>query len=232
MQKEANVVLFDMLILLVEDDRALAATTIDFLHHEGIEVDYADSIAHAKLIADGQQYDAFVLDVGLPDGVGFELARYFQRSHPAVPILFLTANSLLDAKLEAFSLGALDYLTKPFELAELAIRIKLLGVKRQDSLHHVFRLGDLVVDQAKRIIRRGERVITLSPQQWTLLTLLIEHTPNPVSKTRILERVWPEQDASITMYKTLITRLRSNLSQEHEKPLLHTLKGVGVVLRD
>lgn len=221
-----------MLILFVEDDRALAANTIDFLNNEGIEVDFADSVHAAKEISSKQEYDAIVLDIGLPDGTGFVLATHFTAAQPDTPIIFLTAEAALDNKLLAFSLGALDYLTKPFELAELTIRLKLLEAKKPSIRSKPFVLGDLTIDLQQRIATRSKRVITLSPQQWLLLTLLINHYPAPVSKAIILEKLWPDNNVTTAMYKTLVSRLRNNISHQQETPLLHTIKGVGVVLRE
>lgn len=221
-----------MLILFVEDDRALAANTIDFLNSEGIEVDFADSVHAAKEISSHQEFDAIVLDIGLPDGSGFILATHFAATHPDTPIIFLTAEHALHNKLKAFSLGALDYLTKPFALAELAIRLKLLEAKRTNTKSKPFVLSDLTIDLQQRIATRKKRVITLSPQQWQLLTLLISHHPTPVSKTTILEKLWPDNNVTPDMYKTLVSRLRNNISQRDELPLLHTIKGVGVALRE
>ena len=219
-----------MVILFVEDDRNLASVTMDFLNHEGIDVDYACHVQSAKTISEDQNYDAIVLDLHLPDGDGFELARYFAKKIPATPILFLTAEHQLDTKLEAFALGALDYLTKPFELAELAIRLKLLKQKSIGTEHRIFSLDTLKVNQCLRTVTRGQRVVTLSPQQWQLLTLLIEMAPMPVSKTSILSTIWGDQDVSQAMYKTLLSRLRKNISQNDEIELVHTIKGVGVVI--
>lgn len=221
-----------MLILLVEDDRQLAASTISFLNHEGIDVDYADTLKGAIHIANGQEFDAIVLDISLPDGTGFSLAEHFSRTHANTPLLFLTAEHQLEHKLNAFSLGALDYLTKPFELAELVVRLKLLKAKKPANSATLFSLLDLRVDLNLRIATRNARAITLSPQQWQLLQLLIESFPAPVSKHAILNALWPDQDGSADMYKTLIARLRKNLSCADEAPLLHTIKGVGVVLRE
>lgn len=219
-----------MIILLVEDDRQLATITANYLNDEGIEVDYADSISSAKVISSEQQYDAIVLDLELPDGFGFELAREFSISHKQTPILFLTAQHCLEAKLRAFELGALDYLTKPFELAELSVRLKLLGRKHHPQPSEIFHLDTLTVDLSAHIATRALRPITLSPQQWCLLKLLIRHSPNPVSKHTVIEHVWQHDDVSPDMYKSLLSRLRKNLSQGHELELFHTIKGVGVLL--
>lgn len=220
-----------MIILLVEDDTLLAAQTIDFLNAENIEVDYASSLTQAKGIADGSHYDAIILDINLPDGTGLELATTLQ-GYSQAPILFLTARTELEDKLKAFSLGALDYITKPFALEELAVRIKLLAKKHNTKPNKTFELGSLFVDLDAKFVQRADRTLILSPQQWCLLTLLIKHSPNPVTKDTIIATVWPEQDVNNNMYKSLITRLRSNISHNNDSELLHTLKKHGLALKE
>lgn len=221
-----------MIILFVEDDKQLASVSIDFLTDEGIDVDYAPSIAVAKEIAKANEYDAIVLDLELPDGLGYELVPYFKQTKTNTPILFLTAQSDIEHKLRAFELGALDYITKPFELAELAARIKLLHAKSNVGRHDEFSLSFLSVNFTTRTLYIESKPVTLSPQQWALLTLLVNHHPNTVAKQKIIDHVWPNLDVNSNMYKSLITRLRKNLTNEHQQSLIHTIKGIGVSLHE
>ncbi|MCG7561118.1 response regulator transcription factor [Pseudoalteromonas sp. McH1-42] len=223
-----------MLILLVEDDAVLAAQTIDFLNAEGIEVDYAATLSCAKDIAAQtatfDKYDAIVLDMALPDGNALSLLQQSLAGFDA-PVLFCTAATDLDDKLAAFTAGALDYMTKPFALPELAVRIKLLAGK-VNKHNQVFELGSLHVDFSAKIVTRGSRTIVLSPQQWQLLALLAEQAPAPVCKAQILRHVWPDSEVNNNMYKSLLTRLRHNLSRDDEPSVIQTLKGQGVALRE
>ncbi|KZN43823.1 response regulator transcription factor [Pseudoalteromonas luteoviolacea] len=223
-----------MLVLLVEDDTALAAQLIDFLQHENIEVDYAASVSSAKEIAAQttkySRYDAAILDMDLPDGNGMSLINE-QILGQGVPVLFCTAATALEDKLAAFSAGALDYITKPFDLPELAVRLKLLAKKQGTQSENTFELDSLLIDFNTQIAKRGERILVLSPQQWLLLSLLTKSAPNPVSKEDILCKIWPDQDVNNNMYKSLLTRLRKNISRDSELGLLHTIKGQGLVLR-
>ncbi|AOT10988.1 response regulator transcription factor [Pseudoalteromonas luteoviolacea] len=223
-----------MLVLLVEDDTSLAAQLIDFLQCEGIEVDYAMSVASAKEIAVQtnlySQYDAVILDMDLPDGSGLNLLSEDILGQ-GVPVLFCTAATSLEDKLAAFSAGALDYITKPFALPELAVRLKILAQKQPTQTEAMFDIDDLHIDFSMKIAKRGERVLVLSPQQWQLLSLLAEHSPKPVKKDQILIHIWPDQDVNNNMYKSLLTRLRRNVSKHDEPELIHTIKSQGVVLR-
>ncbi|MCF2857663.1 response regulator transcription factor [Pseudoalteromonas sp. SMS1] len=223
-----------MLVLLVEDDTVLAAQLIDFLQHENIEVDYASSVRSAQEIA-GQtkrysRYDAVILDMDLPDGTGLSLVKS-DIIGEGVPVLFCTAATALEDKLAAFSAGALDYITKPFDLPELAVRLKILAKKQSVQQGNTFEIDTLVIDFFAKIARRGERILVLSPQQWQLLELLAKHSPSPVNKEQILAHIWPDKDVNNNMYKSLVTRLRKNISKAGEQELLQTLKGQGLVMR-
>ncbi|WDE08207.1 response regulator transcription factor [Thalassomonas viridans] len=224
-----------MIVLFVEDDSKLAQQTINFLENENIEVDYAASIRQALAISDNagidQGYDAIILDMNLPDGNGVALAKALTERQPQTPILFLTGQSDLDDKLAAFEAGALDYLTKPFAMAELAIRLKLLARKQPDK-SDIFTLAGLEINFSEKMIQRAGRAITLSPQQWQLLALLCRHSPAFVAKETILNNIWPDADASNDMYKSLISRLRNNLSRKDEPGLLAIAPKQGVALRE
>lgn len=227
-----------MIVLFVEDDSKLAQQTINFLENEGIEVDYAANIRQALAISENaandplsEVYDAIILDMNLPDGNGLTLAKTFNDTMARTPILFLTGQTALDDKLAAFEAGALDYLTKPFAMAELAIRLKLLARKQPDK-SDVFTLGDLDINFSEKMIQRAGRAITLSPQQWQLLALLCRHSPAFVAKESILNHIWGDTDASNDMYKSLISRLRNNLSRKDESGLLMIAPKQGVALRE
>jgi len=219
-----------MIVLFVEDDQRLAQQTIDFLALEHIDVDYVSSISAAKQVSIAQRYDAIILDMKLPDGDGTILAQHFQCDRPDTPIIFLTGQDNISDKLSAFDAGALDYLTKPFELAELTIRLKLLLTKGRAHQSN-FILDDLSVNFAEKILSRGKSAITLSSQQWTLLAFLAQQSPAYVSKQQIIATVWPDQDVSNDMYKSLLSRLRTNLTGVGENCLLFSAKKVGVALR-
>ncbi|WDD97382.1 response regulator transcription factor [Thalassomonas actiniarum] len=226
-----------MIVLFVEDDSKLAQQTINFLENEGIEVDYAAGIRQALAISEDAAsapeavYDAVILDMNLPDGNGVALAKTLRNTLPQIPILFLTGQSALEDKVAAFEAGALDYLTKPFAMAELAIRLKLLARKQPENAD-TFTLADLQVNFSEKIIQRAGRAITLSPQQWQLLALLCRTSPAYVPKATILSTIWTDTDASNDMYKSLISRLRNNISRKHEAALLSIAPKQGVALRE
>ncbi|MDP5212651.1 response regulator transcription factor [Pseudoalteromonas tunicata] len=220
-----------MIVLLAEDERNLAALIIDYLAAEGIECDYADNGKMALHLVEVNHYDALILDIEMPYLDGFAVcSKLSALAHPPA-VMFISARTHLDDKLTAFSLGALDYLTKPFELAELVARLKIITHSLIPQTPRIFKLDSLHIDFNLRLVMRGHRSLTLSPKQWQLLTLLAHNSPEIVKKQVILAHLWPDQDANPDMYKTLLNRLRKNIDHLDEKALFKTIRGIGVALR-
>lgn len=221
-----------MLILLVEDESELAELTIDFLETLDIECDYAFDGANALTLIDKNNYDVIVLDVNMPKLNGFTVCSRVRAQGNLTPIIFLTAHDSLTDKLNGFSLGADDYLTKPFELEELAVRIQVLA-KRENKkpITEQFSLNTLSVDYQQRSVTRSGRLIALSPTQWQLLTLLARNSPNIVDRITIENEIWPDQMPSKDMLKTLIFRLRNLVDSTDEAKLVHTVRGAGISLK-
>ncbi|MBL4911374.1 MAG: response regulator transcription factor [Alteromonadaceae bacterium] len=219
-----------MLILLAEDESDLAELTIDYLASENIDCDYAFDGIMAMNLIEKNNYKVIVLDVNMPKLDGFKVCQKLKAQGNNTPIIFLTARDNLQDKLNGFDLGADDYLSKPFDLAELVARIQVLA-KRQISVQTSFQLETLYVDFQQRLITRSQRRLSLSKTQWQLLNLLVKHSPNVVEKITIEDEIWPEQHPSKAMFKTLLFRLRNLIDHDGETPLIHTVRGAGVALR-
>jgi len=222
-----------MLILLVEDESDLAALTIDFLALAGIECDYAFDGIIALQLLERNKYDAVVLDVSMPRMNGFMVCETIRTLGINTPIIFLTAHDNLADKLNGFTLGANDYLTKPFELEELAARIKVHAKLENITLKtEKFTLNTLVIDYQQRIASRSERLLALSPTQWQLLTYLAKNSPNIINRITIENEIWPDQMPSKDMLKTLVFRLRSLVDNTTDIKLIHTIRGAGIALKE
>lgn len=219
-----------MLILLAEDEVDLAELTIDYLETADIECDYASDGAMAMNLINENKYEVIVLDINMPKLDGFSVCKQLKESNNTTPVLFLSARDALDDKLTGFGLGADDYLTKPFELEELVARIKVLS-QRRSSQNNEFQLDTLVINFQQQSANRGARKLTLSENQWQVLTLLAKNSPNIISRTALENTIWPEQLPNKDMLKMLLYRLRNIIDQADEVPLLHTIKGFGVTLR-
>jgi two-component system, OmpR family, response regulator len=220
-----------MLILYAEDESDLAQLTIDYLDCENIECDYAyDGVMAMNLLAK-QHYDVIVLDINMPRLDGFSVCQKLKSSGDNTPVIFLTARDDLSDKLAGFALGADDYLTKPFEVDELVARIKVLA-QRKTIKNNVFQIDSLIIDFTARSVSRADRVLALTPNQWSLLTLLAQQSPAVVARLSLENSIWPEQIPSKDMLKTLVFRLRTLIDGEHDKALIHTIRGVGIALKE
>lgn len=219
-----------MLVLFVEDERDLAELTIEFLELEDIECDYADDGQMALNLLSSNVYDVIVLDVNIPKMDGFTLCDKLKSKGDHTPVIFLTARDALNDKLTGFSLGAEDYLTKPFELPELSARIKVLA-QRNKPKSTTFELDTLYVNIQQRKIYRSNKEVLLTHTQWLLLAALINHSPNVVDRITLENAIWPDQIPSKDMLKTLVFRVRTLIDLPQEQSLIHTIRGTGIVLR-
>jgi len=218
-----------MLILFAEDEPDLAELTIDFLATEDIECDYAFDGEIALNLLRENNYDVIVLDITMPRLDGLSVCKKIKEAGITTPIIFLTARDALEDKLAGFDLGAEDYLTKPFELEELTARIKVLAKRKQPQSDN-FSCDTLTVNFQQRKATRAGRLLSLSQTQWQLLRLLMINSPNIVSRVAIEDELWPNQDPSKDVLKTLVFRLRNIIDNENDLPLLHTVRGAGIVL--
>ena len=218
-----------MLLLLVEDDRDLAASVLDYLALEGFDCDHASDGETAWQRLQKQTYDLLILDVGLPRRDGLDLCQSLRAAGMATPCLMLTARDRLDDKLAGFAAGADDYLVKPFALAELIARLRALGQRHRHSqqLH----IADLELDLATRQASRQGRRLNLGGKEWRLLLELARASPAMLSREQLEARLWPDGVPSEHAFKMVVYRLRQELDGETATPLLHTVRGQGLALR-
>ncbi len=219
-----------MLILIVEDSRPLAANTIEFLESEGFECDYAERGDHALDLANNGSYDAMVLDVMLPGMDGMQLCQTLRKQGNHVPIIMLTARDTLEDKLQGFDYGADDYLIKPFDLPELSARLKVMlrhGHTSQEALN----IGDLTMDIANHEASREGQVLELNPVGWKILEALMHANPEILPRQKIEQLIWPDQVPDSDALKSHLYQLRKAVDKPFATPLIHTVRGVGIVLK-
>src|SRR5689334_3961283 len=216
-------------ILVVEDDPAIALGLEDDLRLEGYEVDVvADGRAGSQLARE-QAFDLILLDVMLPQKDGFEVCREIRRAGITTPILFLTARGEEAEKLLAFEFGADDYVTKPFSPREIRARIKALLRRSGGSEPEVYRFGDAEVDLPRCELRRGGRVVELTPTEFQLLTLFIRKKGRTLSREQLLNEVWgPDIHTTDRVIDTHIVNLRKKIEPRPEKPeFLVSVRAIG-----
>jgi two-component system copper resistance phosphate regulon response regulator CusR len=223
-----------MQLLLVEDDLEIQTFLRHALTEAGYQVDAAGDAKTAERIATESRHDLLIVDLGLPDGDGIELILRLRRMGVSAPVMILSARRSVDDRVRGLEQGGDDYLTKPFALAELLARLRNL-VKRNPASSEATRLRvlDLELDLLRREARRGERVLSLTPQEFTLLEYLCRNPGRVVTRSMILDKVWKMRIHPATnVVDVHIYRLRGKVDAEGMQPLIRTLRGVGYVLRD
>jgi len=221
---------FSMRILVVEDDKKIASFVVNGLKQSGFAVDHCDNgedgLAHAQTIA----YDAAVVDLMLPKMDGLSLIQQLRQSGGRTPVLIL-AKATVDDRVRGLQAGGDDYLTKPFAFSELLARIQAL-IRRANQTPEPTRLsvGDLSLDLISREVQRNGRKIELQPREFALLEYMMRHANRPVTKTMILEHIFDYSfDPQTNVVDVLVHRLRSKVDQD--RAMIHTIRGVGYVLR-
>lgn len=218
-------------ILIVEDHPGLVANMYDFFEARGHRLDAAANGVLALNLLSEHDYDVVVVDWMMPrlNGIGL-VTQMRQGLGLETPVIMVTAKSTLEDKIEGFRAGVDDYLVKPFELAELELRCRALS-HRKPHRQRTLTVADLRLDLDTYECSRGERPVALFPVTRTLLTLLMRESPKVVSRERLIEAVWPASPPAADLLRRHIHELRRQLVQGSEAPLLHSVSGVGYVLR-
>lgn len=223
-----------MKILLVEDEVSLASFIRKGVESEGYEIDLAYDGLIGQHLADQNTYDVIVLDVNLPHVNGFALCRHIKKQVPRQSVLLLTALDSLPDKESGFGAGADDYLVKPFEFRELMLRIKALARRNSDytGLRTVLRVADLELDtEAHSVSRAGQR-IELTAREYALLEYLMINQGRTVSRVDIAEKVWDLHfDTNTNVIEVYVNYLRKKIDKDFSPKLVHTVVGMGYVLR-
>ncbi|GAA3526883.1 response regulator transcription factor [Zobellella aerophila] len=222
-----------MNLLLVEDDPKIAAFVSRGLREQGFAVVHCQRAEEAEDQVLDQDFDLAIVDIMLPGRDGLSLVRQWRGQGVAMPILLLSARRSVDDRVQGLRLGGDDYLTKPFAFSELLARVEVLLRRSRTSMSESeLRLADLRLDPARKQAWRAGQKLGLQPREYVLLELLLRNQGRVVSRTQILEQVWDFRfDPQTNVVDVLICRLRNKIDRDHDPKLLHTLRGIGYVLR-
>jgi two-component system, OmpR family, response regulator len=220
-----------MRILVVEDDKKIASFVVNGLKQSGYAVDHSAEGEHGLIMAQSIAYDAAVVDIMLPKLDGLSLIQQLRAKGTRIPVLILSAKASVDDRVKGLQAGGDDYLTKPFAFSELLARIQAL-IRRSTQATEPTRLvvGDLNLDLLTRQVERGGEQIELQPREFALLEYLMRNPSRTVTKTMILEHIFDYSfDPQTNVVDVLVHRLRSKVDKD--RAMLHTIRGVGYVLR-
>ena len=225
-------------VLVVDDEHSIVDAVSTALGYEGFAVTTAMNGRAALAAVQEGQFDLILLDVMMPDLDGFEVAGRLRADGITTPVLFLTARTGLDDKATAFGLGADDYVTKPFSLAEIVMRVRAIlrrsagAASASPRGDHELRFADVVMDTDAHLVWRAGEVIPLTATEFRLLRLFLLNPGRVLAKSQILDHVWHyDFDGDSNVLETYISYLRRKLN-EHGTPLIQTVRLVGYVLRD
>ena len=221
-----------MKILVIEDDRTVGQYVKRGLEEQQYHADLVGDGMEGLRLAAGGQYDLLVLDLRLPGMTGLEVLRTLRDRGSTMPILVLTAQDAVDFKVGALRAGADDYVTKPFAFEELLARVEALGRRPQQLRSPTIRVADLELDTATREVRRGGEAIELTPKEYAVLEYLMRHSPRVMSRTLITEYAWDYHfDPGTNIVDVVINRLRKKVDSGQAQKLVHTVRGVGYVIK-
>ncbi len=217
-----------MRILIVEDDEILRGAVETGLAMNGFTVDAVDTLEDARAALSAWPYDAVVLDVALPDGSGFDLLKEWRTSGAATPVLMLTARNATRDRIHGLDLGADDYLGKPFDLDELAARVRAIARRAHGRATAVLAWRDVTLDQAARTVCKAGEAVPLSRREFAVLRALMEQPEHVRSRAQLEDSLygWQEEVGSNAI-EVHVHKLRSKLGRE----MIETVRGEGYRMR-
>ena len=216
-----------MRVLIVEDQPELAATIGDYLELNQHQVDFADNGELALKLVSSNEYDAILLDIGLPRKNGLDVCAELRATGNPIPVLMLTARDTLDDILAGFERGADDYLVKPFALEEMQVRLNAVTSRGRRNDTGNIKVGDLEIDLLKQTAQRDGRALKINALQFRILKTLALASPGVVSRQTLESLIWEDETPQNGALRMQILRLRNIVDCEGEKSLIETVRGQG-----
>lgn len=218
-------------ILVVEDQLSIAQNIADYMESKGHVLDFATQGEQGLALALTNHYDLVILDLNLPVMDGLDVCKQLrkQASHH-VPIIMLTARDSIDDKISGFTLGADDYLTKPFSLEELEVRCFALSRRHLLQTNHTLTFDQLIIDRQKQQVTRAGKNLELHTMGYRILSILAEAYPQVVSRSTLSQKLWGDEPTESDALRSHIYQLRNMLDKPFNYPMIKTMHGIGFVL--
>ena len=221
-----------MKLLVIEDDRTVGQYVKHGLEEERFTADLVEDGLEGLRMASAGHYDVIVLDIRLPGMTGFEIVRTLRDRGVTTPVLMLTAQDSVEFKVQGLRAGADDYVTKPFSFEELLARVEALSRRPREVAPAVLQVDDLTLDTGTREVHRAGQRLDLTPKEYLVLEYLMRHPGRVMSRTLITEYVWDYHfDPGTNIVDVVINRLRKKVDAGAAKKLIHTVRGVGYVVK-
>jgi len=218
--------------LVVEDEKKVANFIKQGLEEEGYAIDVAGDGEEGLAMALDGVHDLFILDIGLPRMNGLQVLEELRRRKVATPVLLLTVRATIEDKVLGLDAGADDYLTKPFAFQELLARVRALLRRRGEGGPALLQFSDLVLDPARRTVSRGGEKLDLTAKEFAILEYFMRNPERVLTRTQIIEHVWDyDFDTGTNLVDVYVNYLRKKVDSGRESKLIHTIRGVGYVLK-
>lgn len=222
-----------MRILVVEDERDLNRIICKKLKVEGYSVDSCYDGEEALTYIDGANYDIIIMDIMMPKKNGYEVLAQIRKEKIATPVLFLTAKDGIEDRVKGLDLGADDYIVKPFHFDELMARVRAMIRRNHGSTTNILKIDDLELDCGTRVVKRAGKEIVLSAKEFSILEYMMQNQGIVLSREKIEEHIWNyDYQGASNMVDVYIRYLRVKIDKDFNTKLIHTVRGVGYVLKE
>ena len=224
-----------MKILIVEDETKLAQILQQGLKENGYVVEWIGDGAIGLEMALSGSFDAVILDVMLPGLDGFEVLSQIRKKRSTLPVIMLTARTSVDDRVKGLDFGADDYLSKPFDFKELLARLRAVTRRPQVEIRNILSVADLELNLHSHEVRRGGRLIVLTPKEYGILEYLMSRKGLVLTRAMIMDHVWAsdsEYDGGSNLVEVYVNYLRKKIDQGQAVKLIQTVRGAGYVIQD
>ena len=222
-----------MKLLLIEDDLVLSSNVLKKLTKEGFAVDLSSTIEQSLVSAEVNEYDCLILDIGLPDGSGFELLHTLRQAKNKTPIIIVTARGQIEDRIKGLDMGADDYLPKPVDTAELIARIRAVIRRRSGNALSVIVVGELTLKSSRHEATIKNSLLVLTGKEFSVLEYLVMHHGELVTRSMLMEHIWGSDfDSFSNVIDVYIKNIRRQISLYTSKSLITTIRGKGYILAE